>query len=47
MKFLGFLVFVFVFFMAFWCVFFLAGVIPYFIFVWIKEGKLENHQIPS
>ena len=42
MKFLGFLIFVFVFLMAFWGVLFLASVIPYFIFVWIKEGKLEN-----
>ena len=25
---------------------FLASIIPYFIFVWIKEGKLENDQIP-
>jgi len=47
MKFLGFLIFVFVFLMAFWAIMFLASVIPYFIFVWIKEGKLEDNQIPS
>ena len=47
MKFLGFLLFVFVFLMAFWCIIFLASVIPYFIFVWAKEGKLEEEQIPS
>ena len=47
MKFLGFLIFVFVFLMAFWAIVFLSGVIPYFIFVWLKEGKLENDQIPS
>lgn len=47
MKFLGFLIFVFVFSMAFWCLIFLASVIPYFILVWFKEGKLEDHQIPS
>jgi len=47
MKFLGFLIFVFVFLMAFWAVLFLASVIPYFIFVWIKEGKLEDNQIPN
>jgi len=47
MKFLGFLIFVFVFLMAFWAVVFLASVIPYFIFVWIKEGKLEDNQIPN
>ncbi len=47
MKFLGFLIFVFVFLMAFWAIVFLASVIPYFIFVWIKEGKLEDHQIPN
>jgi len=47
MKFLGFLIFVFVFLMAFWCIIFLACVIPYFIFVWAKEGKLEEDQIPA
>tara|TARA_B100000378_G_scaffold265568_1_gene250172 strand:- start:222 stop:371 length:150 start_codon:yes stop_codon:yes gene_type:complete len=47
MKFLGFLIFVFVFLMAFWSIIFLASVIPYMIFVWAKEGKLENDQIPS
>ncbi|MBC8265558.1 MAG: serine hydroxymethyltransferase [Flavobacteriales bacterium] len=47
MKFIGFLIFVFVFLMAFWTVVFLAGVIPYMIFVWAKEGKLESNQIPS
>ena len=47
MKFLGFLIFVFVFLMAFWMLIFLASVIPYFIFVWFKEGKLENNQIPN
>ena len=47
MKFLGFLMFVFVFLMAFWCLIFLASVIPYFIFVWLKEGKLDDHQIPN
>tara|TARA_B100001142_G_scaffold148808_3_gene149721 strand:+ start:1280 stop:1423 length:144 start_codon:yes stop_codon:yes gene_type:complete len=46
MKFLGFLIFVFVFLMAFWVIFFLVSVIPYFIFVWFKEGKLEKDQIP-
>jgi len=33
--------------MAFWAIFFLASVVPYFILVWIKEGKLEDDQIPS
>ena len=47
MKFLGFLIFVFVILMAFWGVFFLAGVVPYFIYVWVKEGKLEKDQIPN
>jgi|TARA_B110000858_G_scaffold47852_1_gene55210 hypothetical protein len=47
MKFIGFLMFLFVFLMAFWCLFFLASIVPYFIFVWLKEGKLENHQIPK
>ncbi|HIE72941.1 MAG TPA: hypothetical protein EYQ06_01490 [Flavobacteriales bacterium] len=47
MKFLGFLIFLFVFLMAFWAIIFLASVIPYMIFVWAKEGKLENEQIPS
>ncbi|MDG2264265.1 MAG: hypothetical protein P8L19_04345 [Flavobacteriales bacterium] len=47
MKFLGFLIFVFVFLMAFWGIIFLSSVIPYFIFVWFKEGKLEEDQIPS
>tara|TARA_B000000475_G_C15859002_1_gene391331 strand:- start:458 stop:601 length:144 start_codon:yes stop_codon:yes gene_type:complete len=47
MKFLGFLIFVFVLLMAFWAIIFLASVIPYFIFVWIKEGKLEDNQIPN
>tara|TARA_B100001741_G_scaffold46432_1_gene34329 strand:- start:14 stop:157 length:144 start_codon:yes stop_codon:yes gene_type:complete len=47
MKFIGFLIFVFVFLMAFWSIIFLASVIPYFIFVWIKEGKLDKDQIPS
>lgn len=47
MKFLGFLIFVFVFLMAFWAIIFLSGVIPYMIFVWAKEGKLENDQLPS
>ena len=47
MKFLGFLIFVFVFLMAFWCIIFLASVIPYFVFVWFREGKLENDQIPD
>ena len=47
MKFIGFLLFVFIFLMAFWCIIFLASVIPYFIFVWLKEGKLEEDQIPS
>mgnify|MGYP003728386203 CR=1 FL=1 len=45
MKFLGFLIFVFVFLMAFWAIMFLASVIPYFIFVWIKEGKLDNDPV--
>ena len=45
MKFIGFLIFVFVFLMAFWSVLFLASVIPYFIYVWIREGKLTNDQI--
>ena len=45
MKFLGFLLFIFVFLMAFWCLIFLASVVPYFIFVWLKEGKLEKDQI--
>ena len=40
MKFLGFLIFVFVFLMAFWVLLFLGSVIPYFIYVWYKEGKL-------
>ena len=47
MKFLGFLIFVFVFLMAFWALLFLGSVIPYFIYVWFKEGKLENDQIPD
>ena len=47
MKFLGFLIFLFVFLMAFWSIIFLSSVIPYLIFVWAKEGKLENDQIPS
>ena len=47
MKFLGFLIFVFVILMAFWAVFFLAGVIPYFIYVWLREGKLDEDQIPN
>jgi hypothetical protein len=47
MKFLGFLIFVFVFLMAFWGVIFLASVVPYFIFVWLKEGKLDDDQIPN
>ena len=47
MKFLGFLIFVFVFLMAFWAIIFLASVIPYFIFVWANEGKLEKDQIPA
>jgi len=47
MKFLGFLLFIFVFLMAFWCLLFLASTIPYFIFVWLKEGKLNNDQIPD
>jgi len=33
--------------MAFWSIIFLSSVIPYLIFVWAKEGKLENDQIPS
>ena len=37
----------FVFLMAFWSIIFLASVIPYMIFVWAKEGKLKNDQIPS
>jgi len=45
MKFLGFLIFVFIFIMAFWSVIFLASVIPYFIFVWLKEGKLDESEI--
>ena len=47
MKFLGFLIFVFVFLMDFWSIIFLASVIHYMIFVWAKEGKLETDQIPS
>ena len=47
MKFIGFLIFVFVILMAFWSIIFLASVIPYFIFVWIVEGKLDNEQIPD
>jgi len=47
MKFLGFLIFLFVLLMAFWSMIFLASVIPYMIFVWVKEGKLETNQIPS
>ena len=47
MKFLGFLIFLFVFLMAFWSIIFLASVIPYLIFVWAKEGKLETDKIPS
>ena len=43
MKFLGFLIFLFVFLMAFWSIIFLASIIPYMIFVWAKEGKLENN----
>ena len=43
MKFLGFLLFVFIFLMAFWALLFLGSVIPYFIFVWFKEGKLKNN----
>tara|TARA_B100001540_G_C15807157_1_gene642619 strand:+ start:2059 stop:2160 length:102 start_codon:yes stop_codon:yes gene_type:complete len=31
--------------MAFWSVIFLASVIPYFIFVWLKEGKLDESEI--
>ena len=46
MKFIGFLVFLFIFLMAFWSVIFLASIIPYFIYVWIKEGKLDDDQIP-
>ena len=45
MKFIGFLTFVFVFLMAFWFIIFLASVIPYFIYVWFREGKLDNDQI--
>jgi len=45
MKFIGFLIFVFIFIMAFWSVIFLASVIPYFIFVWLKEGKLDESEI--
>ena len=41
------LIFLFVFLMAFWAIIFLATVIPYMIFVWAKEGKLESEQIPS
>ena len=40
-------IFVFVFLMAFWCIIFLASVIPYFIYVWFREGKLEKDQIPD
>tara|TARA_B100000287_G_C20636270_1_gene781789 strand:+ start:496 stop:639 length:144 start_codon:yes stop_codon:yes gene_type:complete len=47
MKFIGFLTFVFVFLMAFWGVIFLASVIPYFIYVYLREGKLDEDQIPS
>ena len=47
MKFLGFLLFVFVFLMAFWALLLLGSVITYFIYVWFKEGKLENDQIPD
>tara|TARA_B100001029_G_C14642366_1_gene225003 strand:+ start:185 stop:331 length:147 start_codon:yes stop_codon:yes gene_type:complete len=48
MKFLGFLIFLFIFLMAFWCIIFLAAfVIPSLILVWVKEGKLDNDQIPS
>ena len=47
MKFIGFLIFVFVFLMAFWCIFFLASVIPYFIFVWLREGKIEQSDLPK
>ena len=46
MKFLGFLLFLAIFLMAFWCLFFLASVVPYFIYVWLREGKLEEDQIP-
>jgi len=47
MKFLGFLLVIFVFLMAFWGIIFLASVIPYFIFVWATEGKLTEDQIPA
>tara|TARA_B100001778_G_C18550023_1_gene612580 strand:+ start:703 stop:906 length:204 start_codon:yes stop_codon:yes gene_type:complete len=47
MKFIGFLTFVFVFLMAFWGVIFLASIIPYFIYVYVREGKLDDDQIPS
>ena len=44
MKFLGFLIFIFVFLMAFWAIIFLSAIIPYFIFVWATEGKLTEFQ---
>ena len=47
MKFIGFLIFVFVFLMAFWCLLFLGGVVPYFTYVWLREGKLDKDQIPN
>ncbi|MGY8980102.1 MAG: hypothetical protein ACKVLD_04775 [Flavobacteriales bacterium] len=47
MKFLGFLLFLAIFLMAFWCLFFLASVVPYFIYVWLREGKLDEDQIPN
>ena len=35
----GFIVFLLIFFMAFWCLIFLASVVPFFILVWLKEGN--------
>ncbi|MBH07966.1 MAG: hypothetical protein CMP71_02605 [Flavobacteriales bacterium] len=45
MKLIGFIVFLLIFFMAFWCLIFLASVVPFFILVWLKEGKLDKDQI--
>ena len=45
MKLIGFIVFLLIFFMAFWCLIFLGLVIPFFILVWLKEGKLDKDQI--
>tara|TARA_B100000614_G_C14215621_1_gene355919 strand:+ start:151 stop:294 length:144 start_codon:yes stop_codon:yes gene_type:complete len=47
MKLIGFLIFIFIFLMAFWCLLFLASVVPYFIYVWFREGKIDDENIPS